>query len=126
MRIVLLLLFIAALAGCAGSDMYLGEWKATDAQENQLHVIFEPHVFMVVNAVGDTTHFEYSQNTMKFENDVYQYGITLNDGRKYTVHFPFAGDQTKGIISLPNRDVLYVISRSEYLTYSDLYNLTGE
>lgn len=113
------------LISCSGSDVYQGAWKATDAQGSKFEITFEPKSFTVKDAAGTAHQFSYTQNSVKIENSVKTYGITLSDGRVYSIFFPIAGNQSKGIITFQNNAPAYTISRTDYIQYSDLFKLTN-
>jgi len=122
-----LLLFplIVILSSCSGSDVYQGNWKATDANGNKFEINFEPKKFSIKNVDGSIETYEYTQNSVKIENSVKTYGIKLSDGRAYHILFPIANETSKGVILLNNNMPLYTISRLSYIQYEDLYKLTN-
>jgi hypothetical protein len=111
------------LASCSGSDVYQGNWKATDAEGRQFEIDFEPKKLSIKDANGKVKDFEYTQNSVKIENSVKTYGIHLSDGRVYNIFFPIANETSKGLILLENNEPLYTISRTSYIQYRDLYKL---
>ena len=114
---------ILFLASCSGSDVYQGNWKATDANGRKFEINFEPKKFSIKDDNGKVANYEYTQNSVKIENSVKTYGIQLSDGRAYSISFPIANETSKGIILLENNEPLYTISRTSYIGYSDLYKL---
>lgn len=120
-----LLVAIIALAGCAGSDMYLGEWKATSTSGDKYTIAFAPKTVTIKRANGDTLHLEYTQNQVKIDNGVRTYGIRLSNGRSYNIFFPFANDKSKCLITVEDDKPLYVLSRTAYLSL-DEFNKLGK
>ncbi|WP_051312753.1 hypothetical protein [Sporocytophaga myxococcoides] len=91
---LLLFSFIIILSSCSGSDVYQGNWKATDTNGNKFEINFEPKKFSIKNVDGNIETFEYTQNSVKIENSVRTYGIKLSDGRAYNILLPMK--QAKG------------------------------
>lgn len=121
----LLLTFGLFVIGCAGSDVYQGAWKATDAAGNKFDINFEPKSFNIKDDQGKVVKYAYTQNSVKIENSIKTYGIHLSDGRNYNLTFPIADNTSKGVISLENNDLIYTISRTSYISYQDIYKLTN-
>jgi len=122
-RNVFLLIFVLCLVSCSGSDVYQGNWKATDADGNKFEIDFEPKSFEIKDMNGKVVKYEYTQNSVKIENSVKTYGIRLNDGRAFNLFFPLANDTSKAIMMLENNEPIYTISRTSYIKYKDLYKL---
>ncbi len=118
-----ILILITILTGCSGSDVYQGNWKATDSEGNKFEIDFEPKSFKIKDSNGKIRTYQYTQNSVKFENSVKTYGIRLSDGRILNIHFPLADDSSKAVLMLENGEPLYTICRTEYIAYKDLYNL---
>ena len=118
----LMIVFATLVMACGGSDTYRGSWKATDVDGKELDLVFREHTF-VVKHENDSSVFEYSQHSILIENSIETYGIKLDDGRNYQIHFPIANDESKGFIRDGNENVIYTISRDGYLNYEDLYKL---
>jgi predicted phosphoadenosine phosphosulfate sulfurtransferase len=114
---------IIPLTNCSGSDVYQGNWKATDTEGKKYEINFEPNNITIKDESGNAEKFEYTQNSVKIENSVKSYGIQLGDGRIYSILFPIADETSKGVISLENEEPLYTISRTSYIQYKDLYKL---
>lgn len=119
----LLAVLLVILASCSGSDTYQGKWKATDAAGNKFEIDFAPKSFTIKGGNGDSTLHEYTQHSIQIENSVETYGISLEDGRAYKIHFPIAHDESRGFIGDANGNVLYTISRTEYTTHEEIYRL---
>jgi major membrane immunogen (membrane-anchored lipoprotein) len=117
------LVSLLILAGCKGSDVYRGNWKALDKNGNKWDIIFDATTFTVKNDKGLSEKYEYTQNSVKIESSVRSYGIKLKDGRAFRISFPLADNVTKGIISLETNEPLYTIGRTEYVDYNDLFKL---
>lgn len=122
-RLFGLLLLIVGMAACSGSDTYRGAWKATDANGNKFDIVFDAKSFVVKDAAGSATQFDYTQNSIKTENSVETYGIKLSDGRGYKINFPNAKDESVGLIYDDRGNGLYTISRKEYIKYEDISRL---
>lgn len=121
-KIIFITLTILILGGCSGSDTYRGNWKATNEEGVQLDIVFGENDFSITEN-GKTENFEYSQNSVSIENSVETYGIKLDDGRSFQIHFPIGNDESKGAILDANGRPLYIISRTEYIGYKDVYGL---
>ncbi len=121
-KIILIVLVTLIIEGCSGSDTYRGIWKATNEEGAQLNIVFDENDFSITEN-GETKNFEYSQNSISIENSRETYGIKLNDGRSLQIHFPIGNDESKGAILDANGRPLYIISRSGYIGYKDVYGL---
>lgn len=116
-------IFMVLLAACSGSDVYRGNWKATDKQGTKFEIAFEAKNFAVKDTAGASTTYEYTQNSVKIENSVKTYGIKLGDGRGYQINFPNAGNESVALMKDENGQVLYTMSRNEYINYDDVFKL---
>lgn len=121
-KLVLIVLATIFMGACSGSDTYRGNWKATDVNGAQLEIVFGENDFSIIKD-GETKNFEYSQNSVNIKNSVETYGISLNDGRTFKIHFPVGDDESKGAILDANGSPLYIISRNAHLEYKDVYGL---
>ena len=110
------------LLSCSGSDVYRGNWKATDESETKLDIVFGENDFSITEN-GETKNFEYTQNSVSIKNSVETYGIKLDDGRSFQIYFPIADDESKGAILDANGRPLYIIGRNNYLKYEDVFGL---
>lgn len=119
---ILIALITLILVGCSGSDTYRGDWKATNAEGKHFDIVFDENDFSITED-GKTEKFEYSQNAVNIENSVETYGIKLDDGRSFQIHFPIGNDESKGAILDANSSPLYIISRTAYISYNDVYGL---
>ncbi len=108
------------LLACSGSGTYRGNWKATDQYGNKLDLEFGEHSFSITTD-GETKEYEYSQNSVNISNSVETYGIKLDNGKSYQIHFPIANDESKGAILDANGMPLYIISRDDYIGYDDVF-----
>lgn len=122
-KIFSLLIIIATLISCSGSDTYRGLWKATDTNGNKFEINFEAKSFVIKDSLGKSNKYEYTQNSVKTENFVETYGIKLSDGRGYQINFPNSKDESIGLIFDENGNGLYTISRKDYIKYQDIYKL---
>ena len=123
MRSFLLGIISIFLYSCSGSDTYRGLWKATDSKGEKLEITFDAKSFSVKDSTGKASSFAYTQNSVSIENSVETYGIELKDGRGYFINFPFADDESKGIIKDAGGNPVYTIGRGAYLRYEDIYKL---
>ncbi|MEO8239529.1 MAG: hypothetical protein ABI576_15610 [Flavobacterium sp.] len=121
--ITLLGILAVILVGCSGSDSYRGSWKATDSNGAKFELFFNAKDFTVKSSSGKTKKLEYSQNSVEIENSVSTYGIQLADGRNYQINFPKSDDETMGIIKDENGNLIYTISRKDYIKYEDIFKL---
>jgi hypothetical protein len=119
---LLVLALIIGLHSCSGSDTYRGKWNATDIDGNKSELIFSENTFLVYQD-GDTTTFEYTQHSVNIENSVKKYGVQLSDGKKFSIFFPIGNNESKGSILDVNEEVVYIISRNDFLEYNDIYGL---
>ena len=123
-KITILCFFVALLfAACSGSDSYRGKWKATDMQGNPISILFDEKSFSVTESSGKKSKFEYTQNSVNYNNGRQSYGIRLDDGRGFQIVFPDSDDETIGLITDENGAPMFVISRKAYLKYEDVYKL---
>jgi len=122
-KIFSLVLLIATLISCSGSDTYRGLWKATDSSGNKFEITFDAKSFVIKDSLGKSDKYEYTQNSVKTENFVETYGIKLSDGRGYEINFPNSKDESIGLIFDENGNGLYTISRKDYIKYQDIYKL---
>ncbi|MFL5763387.1 MAG: hypothetical protein ACJ77K_05540 [Bacteroidia bacterium] len=108
---------------CAGSETYRGKWKGMDKDGNKLDIEFAPNSFSVKDTAGNSSTFQYTQNSVQIDNSVTTYGIQLKDGRQYQVKFPIANNVTEGLVNDENGRPMFTICRNKYLPYNDLYRL---
>lgn len=119
----LILVFLFTLfISCEGSDTYQGKWKAMapDGKKSEIH--FSPKKFSVKDSNGKMSVYEYSQNSIKNENGIETYGIRLDDGRGYLIHFP-KKDESVALILDETGNILYTISRKNHMSNEDIYKL---
>lgn len=121
-NLIMLFLFSLLLCSCEGSESYQGKWKALDANKNKFEIVFKPNSFSVKDRLGKTTQYDYSQNYYQYKNGVVTYGISLDDGRRYQIHFP-KRDKSAGFILDENSTAVYSISRTRFMSYDDIYKL---
>ncbi len=115
-----LLLLLFTLAGCSGSDVYRGDWKAMDRSGNKSDISFDAKNFTMKSTEGTTENYGYSQIGIEIQNSIRRYKIKLQDGRVFAVSFPLPNNTSKGIISLETGEALYTIGRDEYVEFSEL------
>ncbi|WP_121965830.1 hypothetical protein [Myroides sp. N17-2] len=111
------------LTSCSGSDVYRGQWYATNADGEQFTILFDENNFKVTNQNKETEEYPYSQNTYKSSNSVVTYGIKLKDGRNLSIHFPIAKNDQVGYIMSPQDQIIFTISRTGYTNKDDIYKL---
>lgn len=119
----LLILFLLVLTSCSGSDTYQGKWKATNADGKKFDIAFLPKNFTIKDETGDSSKYDYTQNSVEINNFVETYGIKLSDGRTYSIHFPIASDESIGVILDGAGKPAYTICRDDYKTLDDVYQL---
>lgn len=120
---ILLGVFALVLAGCSGSDVYRGAWKATDSQGAQFELLFDAKVFSVTDSAGGVDKFNYTQNSVNINNGVSTYGIQLSDGRAFQITFPIPKDKNKALLKDENGVPVFAMGRNEFIKYEELYNL---
>ncbi|MEO6253236.1 MAG: hypothetical protein ABIO79_08025 [Ferruginibacter sp.] len=120
---VLLSLVLISLYSCSGSDTYRGNWKAINEKGEKFEISFEAKRFNIKNSSGETKTYTYKQNSVSIQNSVETYGIKVSDGKSYLINFPIANDETKGVIQDASGRPLYIIGRSRYVTYEEVYGL---
>lgn len=120
---LLLILFVLILSSCSGSDTYQGKWKATNPEGKKFEIEFLPKNFKIKDEAGDSSNFAYTQHSVEIKNFVETYGIKLNDGRTYSIHFPLAEDESVGVMIDGAGNPVYTICRNEYKTLDDIYKL---
>jgi hypothetical protein len=121
--ILMIVMLTQFIAGCSGSDVYRGSWKAMSQDGKKCELFFEEKSFRVTNSDGTRETYEYSQNSIKIENATKSYGIVLKDGRRFVIAFPIANKTDRGIISLEGGAPLYTIGRVEYIPFDDMFRL---
>lgn len=111
------------LIGCSGSDAYQGKWKGMTPDGDKVQFTFEPKKFTINDSTQKAKTYNYTQNSVNINNGVRTYGIKLEDGREYKVHFPVSGNESVGLIMAENGSVLYSVSREDYIKSDDIYSL---
>jgi len=102
--------------------VYRGAWKALDNQGEQFDLVFDEKNFKVKHIIsGESKDFSYTQNSIKINNGVKTYGIKLNDGKKYLIHFPMSSTENKAVILTDNGGIVYTLGRGEFVTQQDIY-----
>lgn len=119
----LLILFLLVFSSCSGSDTYRGKWKATNPEGKKFEIEFLPKNFKIKDEAGDSSNFAYTQHSVEIKNFVETYGIKLNDGRTYSIHFPIASDESVGVMIDGAGNPVYTISRNEYKMLDEIYKL---
>jgi hypothetical protein len=121
---VLLVTIIGLIfVGCSGSEAYRGNWKGMTPNGEKVEIVFEGKKITLSGGSKEIVTHDYSQYSVKIENSVETYGIKLDDGRGFKINFPIANDETVGLIKDENNNVLYAISRKEYINPNDIYKL---
>ncbi len=111
---------IILFTSCSGSETYRGKWFGTGPNEEVVEFIFEENKFVLLE--GDSQkEYEYSQNSVKFENSSETYGIKTDDGKTFQLHFP--SESTKGAFLDSNGNILYIIGREKGVKYEDVFGL---
>lgn len=119
----LLGLVLISLYSCSGSDTYRGLWKAINERGEKFEINFDAKNFTVKDSSGEVKTYTYKQNSVSIKNSVETYGIQVSDGRSYQITFPLANDETKGAILEATGRPLYIIGRSNYIKYEDVYGM---
>lgn len=121
-RLLLIVLISFFIISCAGSDTYRGHWKATDRDGNRAEIEFTEHEFKIIEN-GENEVYHYSQNSINISNFVETYGIKIKNHGNIQIHFPIPSDESKGAILDANGTVQYIIDRTNYISYQDVYGL---
>jgi hypothetical protein len=119
----LLALVLISLYSCSGSDTYRGLWKAIDSKGEKFEINFEAKNVTIKDSTGKINTYKYKQNSVSIQNSVETYGIQVSDERSYQINFPIANDETRGVIKDAAGNLIYIIGRSGYLKYEDIYGL---
>jgi alpha-L-fucosidase len=119
----ILALVLISLYSCSGSDTYRGLWKALDERGEKFEINFEAKSFTIKDSSGKTDSYTYKQNSVSIKNSIATYGIQVSDGKAYLINFPIANDETKGVIKDAAGRPLYIIGRSRYVEYEEIYGL---
>ncbi len=119
----LLALVIVSLYSCSGSDTYRGVWKALNVRGEKLEINFEAKSLTIKDSTGQIKTYNYKQNSVSIKNSVETYGIQVSDGKSYQINFPIANDETMGVIKDAAGTPLYIIGRSRYVQYDEIYGL---
>lgn len=117
----LLALVLISLYSCSGSDTYRGIWKALNVKGEKLEINFEAKNLTIKDSAGQIKTYEYKQNSVSIQNSVETYGIQVSDGKSYQINFPVANDETMGVIKDAAGTPLYIIGRSRYVQYEEIY-----
>lgn len=100
-KIVGLSIIALIVAACGGSDVYQGEWQANDDSGNHYTVYFEPKHLTITDSKGSVTESNYTQNSVHNSNGIKTYGIKLEDGSSYQVHFPIKNNENRAQLIIP-------------------------
>lgn len=111
------------LISCNGSETYRGNWKAMNPGGGKVEIVFEAKKMMIIDSTHKKTTLNYTQNSINIENAVKTYEIKLDDGRGYQIHFPIADNETIGQIKDANGNIIYSISRTDYIENEDIFEL---
>jgi hypothetical protein len=111
------------LISCSGSNTYRGNWKAMTLNGEKVDIVFAEKKLTISDSLKESVTVDYTQNSVNIENSVKTYGIKLNDGRGYQINFPLANNENVGLIKDENGNVIYSISRIDYVKYEDIYKL---
>ncbi len=119
----LLGLVLISLYSCSGSDTYRGVWKAINEKGEKFDINFDAKKLTITDSTGQVKTYEYKQNSVSIKNAVETYGIQVSDGKSYQINFPIANDETRGVIKDAAGRPLYIIGRSGYVQYEEIYGL---
>lgn len=114
---------LLSLYSCSGSDTYRGLWKAINEKGEKFDITFEAKSFTIKDSTGKTDTYKYKQNSVSIKNSIETYGIQVSDGKSYQLNFPIADDETRGVIKDDAGRPLYIIGRSGYVQYEEIYGL---
>ena len=117
------ILFSLILTGCSGSDVYQGTWKALNGEQKQFEITFSPKEMTIKKVDGESEKWGYTQNSVSIRNSTKTYGIRVDNGMSYSIEFPIPNDTDKGAIADQNGQVLFIIGKSKYYSYNDVYGL---
>lgn len=117
-RYLIILLASMFLVACSGSTTYRGTWKAVDNEGKKLEIFFDAKLLKLTDSSHQIKEYNYTQNSVNITNGVETYGIQIQDVGSYQLYFPFT-DESKGFITDPNGNVMYTISRDEYITQEE-------
>lgn len=123
LQIGLFSIIVGILFSCSGSNTYQGSWKALDENGHKFEIVFEPKAFTIKDSLGQNKRYEYTQKSYEMSNSIKTYGIALEDGRAYKIHFPKPKDINIGLILDDNDKPIYTLSRQKYVTYDGIYKL---
>ena len=116
--------FIALLLiGCSGSDTYRGNWKGMTPSGGKVEIFFEAKKFTITDSTKKSVVWGYTQHSVNIKNSIKTYGIGLDDGRVYKINFPLANNDRIALIKDENENVIYSISRTDYISNEDIYKL---
>ncbi|MVO08588.1 glycosyl transferase [Flavobacterium sp. TP390] len=121
-NLLLLFLFSIVLFSCEGSDAYQGKWKAINRDDERFEITFTAKEITTKDSKRKTLKYEYSQNSIHYENGATAYGIQLSDGREYQLFFP-KKDKSVGMLLDRDGRIVYTLSRNAYVNYDDIYKL---
>jgi hypothetical protein len=122
-HIIIYSLLAIFMMGCSGSDTYRGTWKAMDGNGAKYEITFEAKSLSIKDSTGKIEKYGYTQNSVKIENSVKNYGIQVSDGRGYQINFPKANDESTGIIKDANGNPVYTLGRNSYVKYDEIFRL---
>jgi hypothetical protein len=111
------------LIGCSGSDTYRGNWKGMTPSGEKVEIVFEAKKLIISDSAKKSVTMDYTQNSVNIENSVETYGIKVEDGRGYQINFPIANNEDIGLIKDENGNIIYSISRTDYVKNEDIYKL---
>ncbi len=119
----ILTLVLISQYSCSGSDTYRGAWKALNEKGQKFDINFEAKKLTITDSTGQVKKYEYKQNSVSIKNSIETYGIQVSDGKSYQINFPIANDETRGVIKDAAGRPLYIIGRSGYVQYEEIYGM---
>lgn len=93
-----------------------------DAQGNEHELYFTEEKMTLQRSEMDSSVWTYTQHSISIENGASKYGIRADNGLSYSILFP-TKDKEKGALADANGNILYIIGRSHYYTYEDVFGL---
>ena len=113
---------IIILFSCEASESLKGNWKALDINGEKFEIKIVSNNFSIADSTGKIMKYKFRQTGIKYENSLYTYSITLDDGRGYQIYFP-KEDESVGLIKDENGKQMFTIGKKEYIRYDDIYKL---
>lgn len=121
-KLACFIITIVNLVSCEASDSLKGNWKALDSNGKKFEIKIVSNMLSIKDSIGQIKTYKFRQTGIKYENSLYTYPITLDDGRGYQIYFP-KEDESVGLIKDENGKQMFTIGKNEYIRYDDIYKL---